>query len=280
MDTPAPVAEEEGQLYCYGHPKEPTRLRCSRCERPICGRCAIPASVGQHCPECVAEARKSAPKVRTALQATAPATRAIMGVVILVFVLQMATGFGPYTPVTGRLMMNPFAIEAGEWWRLLTPVLVHGGLLHIFLNMYILYMYGPNVEQIFGTARFVAIFLITGFTASALSYAVPPDNPSVGASGAIFGIVGALVAYLYRRRTSTVMAQYLRGMGTFIAINIVFGFVFPGIDNMAHLGGLVGGLLLGLGFDRGSGAEARSPAGVQVLTAAAVVALGLFLVYV
>lgn len=278
MDTPAPVAEESGQLYCYGHPKEPTGLRCSRCERPICGRCAIPASVGQHCPECVAEARRSAPKVRTALPATAPATRAIMGVVILVFILQMATGINSGR-VTFELMMHPVLIDAGQWWRLLTPVLVHGGLLHIFLNMYILYIYGPNVEEIFGTARFVAIFLITGFTASALSYAVPPDNPSVGASGAIFGIVGALVAYLYRRRHSTVMAQYLRGMGTFIAINIVFGFLFPNIDNMAHLGGLVGGVLLGLGFDRGQGAEARSPLGVQVLTAVAVVALGLFLVY-
>ena len=202
-----------------------------------------------------------------------------MGIVILVFILQMATGFGPFTPVTGRLMMHPVLIDAGQWWRLLTPVLVHGGLLHIFLNMYILYIYGPNVEEVFGTARFVAIFLITGFTASALSYAVPPDNASVGASGAIFGIVGALVAYLYRRRRSTVMAHYLRGMGTFIAINIVFGFLFPNIDNMAHLGGLVGGVLLGLGFDRGSGAEARSPVGVQVVTALGVVALGLFLVY-
>lgn len=279
MDTPAPVTEESGQLYCYGHPKEPTRLRCSRCERPICGRCAIPASVGQHCPECVAEARKSAPKVRTALQATAPAVRAIMGIVVVVFILQMATGFGPATPVTGRLMMNPFAIQAGEWWRLLTPVLVHGGLLHVGLNMYIFYIYAPNVEQAFGTARFVAIFLITGFLASAFSYALPPLSYSVGASGAVFGVVGVLVAYLYRRRRSTMMAQYLRGMGMFIGINILFGFVVPGIDNMAHLGGLVGGLLLGLGFDRGEGSEARSPLGLQLLTTAVVIALGLFLVY-
>lgn len=278
METPAPVADEEGQLYCYGHPKEPTRLRCSRCERPICGRCAIPASVGQHCPECVAEARRSAPKVRTALQATAPATRAIMGIVIGVFILQMATGVTSGR-VTFELMMHPVLIDAGQWWRLITPVLVHGGLLHIFLNMYILYIYGPNVEEIFGTVRFVAIFLITGFTASALSYAIPPDNPSVGASGAIFGLVGALVAYLYRRRGSTVMAHYLRGMGMFIAINILFGFIAPNIDNMAHLGGLIGGALLGLGFDRGSGAEARSPMGVQIATAVGVVALGLFLVY-
>jgi len=278
MDNPAQVTEQDDQLYCYGHPKEPTRLRCTRCDRPICGRCAIPASVGQHCPECVAEARKSAPKVRTALQATAPAVRTIMGIVIGVFVLQMLTGMS-LGAVTTALRMDPFAIDAGEWWRLLTPVLVHGSLLHIGLNMYIFYLYAPNVEQTFGTARFVAIFLITGFLASAFSYALPPLNYSVGASGAVFGIVGVLAVYLYKRRRSTFMAQYLRGMGLFIGINIVFGFIVPGIDNMAHLGGLIGGALLGFGFDRGEGTEARSPLGLQILTAAAVIALGLALVY-
>ncbi|MDQ4028189.1 MAG: rhomboid family intramembrane serine protease, partial [Actinomycetota bacterium] len=68
-----PALEESEETYCYGHPNTPTRLRCSRCERPICGRCAIPASVGQHCPECVAEARKTAPRVRSAVAAQAPA---------------------------------------------------------------------------------------------------------------------------------------------------------------------------------------------------------------
>jgi rhomboid protease GluP len=227
----------------------------------------------------VAEARKSAPKVRTALEATAPAVRTIMAIVIGVFVLQMVTGMGGGR-VTEMLLMDPFAIAAGEWWRLLTPVLVHGSLLHVGLNMYIFYIYGPNVEQAFGTLRFVAIFLITGFLASAFSYALPPLNRSVGASGAVFGVVGVLIVYLYKRRRSTFMAQYLRGMGLFIGINILFGFIVPGIDNMAHLGGLIGGALLGLGFDRGEGAEARSPVGLQVLTAAAVVALGLVLVYV
>lgn len=201
-----------------------------------------------------------------------------MGIVIGVFVFQLLTGIGNGR-VTVALMMSPFAIEAGQWWRLITPVLVHGSILHIFLNMYILYIYGPNVEQTFGTVRFIAIFLITGFTASALSFAVPPDNPSVGASGAIFGVVGALVVYLYKRRRTTFMAQYLRGIGLFIGINILFGFLWPAIDNMAHIGGLVGGALLALGFDRGEGSEARSPLAVQVATALGVIALGLLLVF-
>ena len=269
------LPEQDDQLYCYGHPKEPTRLRCSRCDRPICGRCAIPASVGQHCPECVAEARKSAPKVRTAMQATAPATMAIIGIVVFVFVLQVLLG----REVESELMLSPFMIDQGEWWRLLTPILVHAGALHLFLNMYILFLYGPNVEQTFGTARFIVMFLVSGFMGSAFSYAIPPDNLSVGASGAIFGVVGVLVVYLYRRRSSHVMAHYLRGMGFFIVANLAFGFIFPGIDNFAHIGGLLGGALMALGFDRSKTSEASSPLGLQIATTVGVTALGLVLVF-
>ena len=277
MSTPdTQLTEQDDQLYCYGHPKEPTRLRCSRCDRPICGRCAIPASVGQHCPECVAEARRSAPKVRTAMQAVAPATMAIIGIDIFVFVLQTLLG----GEVTSELMLSPSLVDQGEWWRLLTPMLVHAGALHLFLNMYILFLYGPTVEQTFGTVRFVIMFLASGFLGSAFSYAFPPANPSVGASGAIFGLVGVLLVYFYRRRRSQFMGHYLRSMSIFIVANLAFGFLFPGIDNFAHIGGLLGGALLGLGFDRGQASEASSPIGLQISTAVGVVALGLLLVFV
>lgn len=247
------AAREDEQLYCYGHPNTPTRLRCSRCDRPICGRCAIPASVGQHCPECVAEARRSAPKVRTALQANAPAVYGVIAATVIAFVLQqVAPGF------YNAMIMNPILIDLGEHWRLLTPIFLHAGFLHIFLNMYILYIYGQDVEQAFGTARFIAIYLGSAVTASALSYALPPEARAVGASGAVFGVAGALIAYLYNRRSSTFASHHLRGMMTFLAINFVFGFVFPGIDWIAHLGGLIGGILLGLAFDEGGGSQARS----------------------
>lgn len=263
------AAREEEQLYCYGHPDTPTRLRCSRCDRPICGRCAIPASVGQHCPECVAEARRSAPKVRTTLQANAPATYAIIAITIVSFVLQQAVlGYSE------RLVFFPPFIADGEWWRLVTPVLLHDGFLHIFFNMYILYLYGQDVEQAFGTARFVAIYIGTAITASALSYAIPPDTAAVGASGAVFGVAGALVAYLYNRRTSTFANHHLRGMMGFLAINAVIGFL-PGlrIDWLAHLGGLLGGLMLGMAFDEGGGAHARANAVRQIALVSATVVL-------
>jgi membrane associated rhomboid family serine protease len=247
------AARPDEQLYCYGHPDTPTRLRCSRCDRPICGRCAIPASVGQHCPECVAEARRSAPKVRATLQANAPAVYAIIVITVIGFVLQQVSG-----DFFDSMLMVPFLIDLGEYWRLLTPVLLHGGVIHIFFNMYILYIYGQDVEQAFGTARFLVIYVGTAITASSLSYALPPDNPSLGASGAVFGVAGALIAYLYNRRTSTFASHHLRGMMTFLAINFALGFMIPRIDWVAHLGGLVGGIMLGLAFDEGGGAKARS----------------------
>lgn len=267
---PRPLVDESSESYCYGHKDTPTKLRCSRCERPICGRCAIPASVGQHCPECVAEARRSTPKIRTALQATAPGVRAIIGITILVYIADQLLG------LTGELASYPPATAAGQWYRLLTPMLLHANLLHIGLNMYILYIYGPHAEQAFGTARFVAIYVISGFLGAVASYAFSPCQAlGVGASGAVFGIAGVLFAFAYNRRSSALMGSFLGGLRFFIIANLIFGFIIPGIDNFAHLGGLTAGLLLGFGFDR---PESPTKATVQLATAAAVIALGVGLV--
>ena len=267
---PPPVLDESSETYCYGHKDIPTRLRCSRCERPICGRCAIPASVGQHCPECVAEARRGAPKVRTALQATAPGVRAIIGITILFFIADRLLG------LTNELASYPPATAAGQWYRLFTPMLLHANLLHIGLNMYILYIYGPHAEQAFGTVRFVAIYAISGFLGAVASYAFSPCQAlGVGASGAVFGIAGVLFAYAYNRRASALMGSFLGGLRFFIIANLVLGFIIPGIDNFAHLGGLASGLLLGFGFDRPA-SPTRTP--VQLATATSVIALGVALV--
>jgi len=242
--TPEVLTEETE--YCYGHPKTPTRLHCSRCDRPICGRCAIPASVGQHCPECVAEARKSAPKVRSAMQANAPVVLTILAVNIGMFMAQqLFPGF------TQKLVMDPALIQSGEYWRLITPILLHAGIFHIFMNSYVLYVFGPNVEQAFGSVKFALMYVAAGFMGNVLSFVIPPDNRSLGASGAVFGLAGILLVYLFRRRRSTFVAQYLRSIGFFIVANLIFGFLLSRyIDNWAHIGGLVGGIVMGLGFDR------------------------------
>lgn len=269
---PASPALEEEVTYCHGHPDTPTKLRCSRCDKPICGRCAIPATVGQHCPWCVAEARKSAPRVRSAMAANAPVVLAIV-VVNAAFFLAQQLGTG----LTVRLGAIPPAIAGGQWYRLLTPMLLHANFLHIGLNMFVLWIYGPYVEQGFGKVRFLSVYVVSGFMGGALSFALGPcQTIGVGASGAIFGVVGALLVHLYNRRRSSFVAGYLRDLVGFVVLNLLIGFVLPQIDYLAHLGGLAAGIALGAGYDRaGSGALS---AGAQTLATAAVVAAGLALV--
>jgi membrane associated rhomboid family serine protease len=270
----AAPAVEDAEQTCYLHPGTSTRLRCSRCDRPICGRCAIPASVGQHCPECVAEARRSTRRAKPALQAAAPAVFAILAVNIAVYVLQMAQ-----PGMTERFASQPIQIALqGEWWRLLTAMFLHSpsSLLHILFNSVVLYMYGPGAEQGFGTARFVVIYLVSGFLGSATSYLWSEPNISgVGASGAIFGVTGALAVYLRNRRSTNVMADaYFRNLMGFIGLNLVIGFVLPNIDWRAHLGGLAAGAALGLGYDR----QGPGRTGIQAATTAAVMGAGLLMV--
>ena len=274
IETNTDIAGQDEQVYCYGHPKTPTKLRCSRCDRPICGRCAIPASVGQHCPECVAEARKSAPKVRSALAATAPVVMAILVVNVAVFFLQnLMPG------LTDELAMNPFAVASGEWFRLLTPMILHGGLLHLAFNSFALFSFGPVIEQHFGHVRFALMYLASGLLASALSYAVPPNNSSIGASGAIFGVAGVLLVYLYNRRKQTFIRDTLRSLLGIIGLNLVFGFIASGlIDNWAHIGGLIGGIILGFGFDDATAEGGHRHGGAQVASVIAVVGLAAGLV--
>jgi membrane associated rhomboid family serine protease len=276
-----PLVDESAETYCYNHTDTPTKLRCTRCDRPICGRCAIPASVGQHCPECVADARRSAPRVRSAIRATAPAVTVILVINIAIWIAQSFL----LPVITGRFAAYPPAIAGGELWRLISPMFLHlpfnpgntFSLLHIGFNSYVLYAYGPHVEQAFGTARFVAMYLVAGFVASATSYTFGACGvPSLGASGAIFGVVGILIAYLYRRRTSAILAGYLRSMMIFVALNLLIGFTIAGIDNFAHIGGLIGGVLLGAGME-GTGGRAR-PAGAQIAVIAGVAVLGAALV--
>jgi membrane associated rhomboid family serine protease len=286
-DTPTGTGtstlDESEETYCYGHPNTPTRLHCTRCDKPICGRCAVPAAVGQHCVWCVAEARKSAPKVRSAMQANSPVVLTIIAINVIVWILQNLTlNSQGTTNITATFASFPPAIANGEWWRLLTPMFLHAplqaqfGLFHILFNMIILRAYGPNVEAAFGRVRFLAMYLIAGFMGSAASFTFGGCNYAYGASGAIFGMVGVLLVYLHRRRSSIVLAEFMRNLMFFVGINLVFGFVVGGIDNFAHIGGLVSGMALGAGFDRGPASSQNTA--VQIVTALAIVGLGIAMV--
>ncbi len=177
------------------------------------------------------------------------ATYAIIAVTVVVSILAMQSSG---TDLLTLLWLDKQGLADGEWWRLVSPVLVHGGWLHLGFNMYFLYLVGPLVEQLYGSARFLLLYVLTAATASAASFLVGGPAPSVGASGAIFGLCGVLivVSAIHRPvldgRGRALMSQ----IGVLVVINLVFGFgvgaiANMSIDNAAHVGGLLGGLWLG-----------------------------------
>jgi len=137
---------------------------------------------------------------------------------------------------------------SGEWWRLLTNVFVHGGIIHIAFNMWCLWNLGQLCESLYGRWTYAAVYLISGIGASLASAAWHPFVPSVGASGAIFGLAGALITALKLGEFSvprSALSGTLRSLGAFVVYNLIFGFVLPGVDNTAHIGGLITGLIVG-----------------------------------
>jgi rhomboid protease GluP len=164
---------------------------------------------------------------------------------------------------------------SGEWWRLITNVFLHGGLLHIAFNMWCLWNLGALCESLYGRWTYAAIYLICGLGASLASAAWHPFIPSVGASGAIFGLAGALIAAFKLGEFSvprSALSGTLRSLGAFVVYNLIFGAVIPGIDNTAHIGGLVTGLIIGALIALLAPRQEQAPRRVAVLL---VVILGL-----
>ncbi len=270
LPPPPPTGVPE---FCYRHPNVETGVHCTRCGRPICPECMIPAPVGHQCPECVNEARREfrkGPGRRIAaanIRRRASATTVLLVMIGAMYVVEIIAG-GPGSLMTGpspaklvdlgaSVAIWPaqngdiVGIAAGQSWRLVTAMFLHAGLLHIAFNAYALWIFGSVVEQELGRVRFLLIYFATGIAASAASYAFGSTTvpevfiPSVGASGAIFGIFGAFVTYNYRRRHLAIAAARLRGAVTLVVINMVLAFSIQGIDWRAHVGGFVAGLFAG-----------------------------------
>jgi membrane associated rhomboid family serine protease len=270
--------------HCYRHPNETTGVHCTRCGRPICPDCMQPAPVGYQCPECVAEARRATPRMRVRFLVGRPGalTTAIIALNVAMFVLEVATG-GSRSFVLGgndqKLVdlgaQYPPAIALGhQYWRLITAMFLHAGLLHIALNMYALYLFGYLIEGAFGKARFLAIYFVAGFMASVTSFVFSsPFAPAVGASGAVFGLLGAWVAYNYRRRNYRINRAQLQWAYMLIALNLILGFSLAGIDNFAHVGGLLSGAVAGA-FAEGVGPAQLRPV-VRWAGLVALVAVGI-----
>jgi rhomboid protease GluP len=174
-----------------------------------------------------------------------PGTYGLIGITVTVFLLQWLSKltYGQDLVLILGAKVNQ-AIAAGELWRLLTPVFVHAGLWHLFVNMYSLFALGPAVERFFGSPRTLAFYLLSGVSGVTLSLAFSP-YPSVGASGAIFGLLGALATFLFHHRAifgRTGWMQF-RQIVVVALLNLGLG-LMPGIDNWGHLGGLLAGISL------------------------------------
>jgi membrane associated rhomboid family serine protease len=276
---PAPTIE-----VCYRHPDVQTRVHCTRCERPICPDCMIPAPVGFQCPECVEEARREFRKgPGRPFRGGISVTKALLVAIAIPFVIEIVVG-GPralFDPSAQLLFdlgaMAPPAVAEGQFWRLFTAMFLHAGLLHVALNAYFFWLFGRVVESVFGRTWMLLIFLVSGFLASVASYAFGPVLAlAVGASGAISGVFGAFIAYNYRRRHLAANAANLRMALTVIVLNAFIAVVYTSIDGRAHVGGLVAGFALGYLAD--DAVPARQRAVARFAGVATLVALGIALV--
>ena len=251
MTSPSssPGSPHGGPPTCPRHPGRVSYVRCQRCGRPTCPECAVPAAVGVQCVDCVREAQLAAPVNRTLLGAPVRAGRPVVTLTIIAlcavsYLLQLALGWGGWT---AKLAFAPFLGET-EPWRFVTGAFLHGSFVHILLNMYALWIVGPYLERMLGRWRYTALFLLSaiGGHVAVLLLADPSSRPwitaTVGASGAVFGLFGAVLLTL--RRTG----QDARGMLVIIALNFVIGFVVPNISWEGHLGGLITGTVLGAAY--------------------------------
>jgi rhomboid protease GluP len=177
-------------------------------------------------------------------------TYVLLAINIVVFLAMTALGGSENvnTLVFFGAKYNPYII-AGQYWRLLTACFVHVGIIHLLFNSYALYVFGSEVERRYGGGRFLALYLLSGVGGSTLSFLGSP-RLAAGASGAIFGLVGAMIAYFatYREQFGAWGKRRLSSVLLVAGYNLVFGFIASGIDNYAHVGGLLAGLLIGWAY--------------------------------
>jgi membrane associated rhomboid family serine protease len=229
---------------CYRHPSRETGVSCSNCGKPICPDCMTTTPVGMRCPDC-AKQRTQVKRMRDI--ATIPrATYALIAVNVLVFFTEQGqfslSGTGIYGKVINEGVLDRGDIHFNhQYWRLISSGFLHENLLHIGFNMYLLYMLGLMLEPAIGSVRFALIYF-TALLAGSFGVLFATDGFSLGASGAVFGLMGAAVVELRARGISVMQS----GIGGLIIINLIFSFTFANISVGAHIGGLIGGALAGL----------------------------------
>jgi membrane associated rhomboid family serine protease len=249
--------------YCYRHPDRETGLSCSDCGRPICADCATFAPVGIRCPDHAGVRQSPTTRIRprpvrrapgvALASGKAPVTRILIAINIVIYLLTAAQGGGFNAPggqlFDKMILYGPF-VAHGDWWRLVTAMFLHASVIHIGFNMFALYLIGTPVEQYLGRARYIGLYFVSGLAGSAGGLLQAPHTPVLGASGAIFGILGAMLI-LEWQATGRLAGNAM----TWIVINLVISFAIPNISWGGHVGGLIGGILIMLAYahwrDRG-----------------------------
>ena len=247
LPPPTPVT-------CYRHPSRATGRACTRCGRPACTDCLTPAAVGSQCAECIRESRPSTRETMRRWGASRPTlmTKVFIGVSVAVFLLSLVGGGGLGELTSSRINdvqrdfgLNPILIDAGgEWWRIFTSGFVHFGLLHLAMNMLVIYQVSLMLEPALGPVRYTLTYLscLVGGSAGALILTDNPRAITAGASGVAFGLVGCAVAGMIIRKIPIMRTN----LGGLLLINLVLTFAIPGISIGGHIGGLVAGFLCGL----------------------------------
>jgi membrane associated rhomboid family serine protease len=272
-------------MRCYRHSDRETYISCSECGRPICTECMTPAPVGQRCPEHSGKPQgvsRMTSGVRGLSTQGTPGlvTRVLIGINVAIYLLELAGG-GTINGVGSRIfekgaLYGPLVAD-GDWWRLITAAFLHYGPIHLGFNMLFLYWIGTPVEEYLGRSRFLLVYLVSGLAGSAGALVLSPGSVTVGASGAIFGILGA--ALVLERQGAYVLGGSAMGL---IVINLALGFFLGGnISIGSHIGGLIGGaacMLVLSRFGRGHGAYGRIGA-VGIAGVLAVAALSVAIAY-
>ena len=233
---------------CYRHPDRETGVSCSNCGRPICTDCMTPTPVGMRCPECASQ--KTKVHTLATLHAEPRVTYALIALNVMAFIAGSASGGG--LGGSGSSLFSAGAligigagsdgllgVATGEYWRLLTGGFLHAGLLHLGFNMYVLYWLGTMLEPGLGHVRFLALYLASLLAGSFGALLLSPQSFTVGASGAVFGLMGA--AFILERARG--MDPMQSGLGFVILLNLGLTFVIGNISIGGHIGGLLGGAL-------------------------------------
>lgn len=254
--------------YCYRHPDRETGLSCSECGRPICADCANFGPVGIRCPDHASVRRGGAmprikpPKVRRApgialATGVAPVTWTLIVINVVIYLITVVQGHAGFNHPGGYpfprglylhwLLFGPYVAHGG-WYRLVTSMFLHGFFLHILFNMAALFFIGTLIEQYLGTVRYIGLYFVSGLAGAAGALLQAPLAPTVGASGAIFGILGAWLIIEWQT-TGRLAGNAM----TLIVINLVFDFIYGNsISWGGHVGGLIGGILIMFAYGHSS----------------------------